>query len=122
MKHKAMAGSSEMLILIQDVSSDVVIPPDAFRFSEAHVGVSAIPYFCPHALFGGREGWGGKGTIVSFFLFDQLHFLELEGCSLSCVWELPDLRCVLFLLLYGFSMANPLSFGFYFIRARLCKS
>lgn len=116
-----MAGSSEMLVLIQDVSSEVVIPPDA-RFSEAHVGVSAIPYFCLHALFGGREGWGGKGTIVSSFLFDQLHLLGLEGCSLSCVWELPDLHCVLFLLFYGFSMANPLSFGFYFIRARLWES
>lgn len=85
MKHDAMAGSSEMLVLFQNVPGEVITYPDVFRFSQVHVGVSTIPNFCPCALFGGRERWGDRGTFVSSFLFDQFHIPELEGYSLSCV-------------------------------------
>lgn len=43
----------EILIVIQDVPGEVVTYPDAFRFSQAQVGASTMPFFGPHVWYGG---------------------------------------------------------------------
>lgn len=48
----------EILVVIQDVPGEVVTYPDAFRFSQAQVGASTMPFFGPHVLSGRWEGWG----------------------------------------------------------------
>lgn len=95
-KHNAIAGFPEMLILIQDVSDEVASYPDAFISSQAYVGVSTSPYSCPYVLFGEWKVWADRGTFDSSFLCQATPPRTGRAFSLLC-GSFPYLHCVLIL-------------------------
>lgn len=114
MKHNAITGFPEMLVLIQDVPDEVAPSPDAFR-SSTSPSPAPMPY-----LESGKDREIEGHLILPFC--GQLPLLELEGHSLSCVGA--SLTCTVSssFLLCGFPMVSLLSFGFCLTRAQFWES